>query len=729
MLDRLANTVKIYTADHPPPGGSIPNESIPKKKPYIILNFLVTPDNTSLLALFKEDINALISLGFWIKQPCQINNSNCYITITGNRKVIKALTLCTTKLGLFIDEPTLTCAKQYIKKCEAYIPQKPPSKSKHINNFAIQQYSLPKSFNDTYLMLHKNKKYIYKKNKNGRSISELELFNIMCYRLLLNKRHPKGIGIHGTEGERQGIAVEKIPKLKTIWEYYCEINACNLYILPVLDKTKLAEYKDCYILVANELYYINPYGTEKKVPIKNFKKFQKNLNGINKNKPTIIPLSFQQQYTLITKNGGHVKERKKISKEKIIQSEMVYVWLAAYFEQEVDLHISNYGLDKDGIGIKFDGDRSTWLPLTEKYFSSCYPKDTNIFKVTKKDFINFPHLIDSTPFHWVNKINPCNSDEHFDLDSISTDDQFIKDKYYLSLKRILIPKEAYQEIGKASIRSDKKRNQLTEHKHNKTNEIRNTVLYIADFRKYILDNPKIIDRILDDFEDYNLDFTKEKDCLLRVDLNIIKNNFNDLTCQIKIINQLSFLKATFKDHGITIDKETKEKIITSQFLKEQCDNIKDFDRMHRALLHHAVMTDDIQFFKKLTLPLQYLHKDIVNSAIQYNNPMLVKFIMEHTIKLDLLNYANTHTHATRKFLFWDIKSINKEKGDTARIILSMFDDKTIKLNDKSKAHIFDGNLSNIITKKTYQKYLPPTIQKAINENIKKINTEFFRTRR
>lgn len=223
-----------------------------------------------------------------------------------------------------------------------------------------------------------------------------------------------------------------------------------------------------------------------------------------------------------------------LPQENLLKSEIVKVWVAAYVEEENDLHGGNYGIGPDGFCVKIDDDQSTW-PLTSQY-SEVDPKKGNYgysvapnaaFPVTEGDILDFPKLKDAKPRNW-----PDRSDSGaIQFNDLVKENKFIEDKYYMFLKRILIPNEVYENIG-LTISSDKKRKQFVDHKCNKTNELKTVLLNIKEFQDYVIQNPNVIKQIKFEFSEYNKAYKKSGDLFLRVNLNQIDQNFNDINFEI-----------------------------------------------------------------------------------------------------------------------------------------------------------------------------------------------------
>ena len=138
----------------------------------------------------------------------------------------------------------------------------------------------------------------------------------------------------------------------------------------------------------------------------------------------------------------------------------------------------------------------------------------------------FLYLNDSHPRSWLGKLS-----HKLEINDLRKDKKFISDKYYLFLKRILIPREVYEAAAAATLSKEKKCKEFADHKCNKTEELKKTLLDLREFRTYVLNNPDVIDKIVKEFEEYN---RAEKHLALHVDANVIKANFEKTRKEIVV---------------------------------------------------------------------------------------------------------------------------------------------------------------------------------------------------
>lgn len=240
-----------------------------------------------------------------------------------------------------------------------------------------------------------------------------------------------------------------------------------------------------------------------------------------------------------------------LSAEIILTSKMIKVLVAAYVEEESDMHVGNFGFDLDGCCIKIDDDRSTW-PLTSKYAGYDTEKkydgyETSAalsFGVDRDDIISFPRLQHAHPRSWPN----VDSERGIfrNLASIMNEKEFVYDKYYTFLKRILIPNEVYQAIGDATLSSPTLRKKFVDHKCAKTKTLRKVLMSSHEFKVFIFNNPDIIKKITAEFAQYNDDYYKKHDAYLKVNLKRIEHNFQQLASEINIEIERE-TKITIKD--------------------------------------------------------------------------------------------------------------------------------------------------------------------------------------
>lgn len=427
---------RIFTPVYPHDGEE------PDKKPYIIFELPATYEN-------KDYINekTYSNLGL-----LNINKSNTSmtITITGDRKVSRAIKLFTREKTTYPEvhnQDLLTHLEEYKKECDQIFEEKPikpvPPESK---KFDFSRTRDQVSTRDRILEVqdNKNQRYIFKQYPHSRSITELEAFNAECHCLLLGNRHPTVNPIHDDEGRRKGLISKKI----------------------------------------------------------NFKAFSK-------------------------------FENKPLSKDYLVKSELVKVLMTAIFEGNNDLNISNYGEGEEGYIVSIDDGQATW-ELTSKYegvhpdkglaHTAAHVPPAQAFPITAKDIKEFPYLTHAQPRVWITQPRKLSTDEKIhlfeNLRAASQEQKFINDKFYIALKRILIPDEAYQEIGSDMIRSPHKRKAFVDHKCQKTQDIKNEFLTMPEFKKYLSEHhEKAIEQILSECKENKY---------LQNNLEQIQKNFNEV---------------------------------------------------------------------------------------------------------------------------------------------------------------------------------------------------------
>src|SRR3990167_10700059 len=169
----LPYLTKIYTSHDPCSG----EEITPNKIPYIILTFNPKTNTLEDDCLRVRNLAKLHELDLGTIRIH--HNRQIGITITGNRKVIKAIDILLTKE---LDENTRShlIAYQAAYKVGEKQPMIPPPKSKAYSLFKKKKAHLRHGVNQTFYVIRKEKPdkgYIFKCYPNGRYISELEAFN------------------------------------------------------------------------------------------------------------------------------------------------------------------------------------------------------------------------------------------------------------------------------------------------------------------------------------------------------------------------------------------------------------------------------------------------------------------------------------------------------------------------------------------------------------------------
>ncbi|MCW8452286.1 hypothetical protein [Legionella quinlivanii] len=232
----------------------------------------------------------------------------------------------------------------------------------------------------------------------------------------------------------------------------------------------------------------------------------------------LIPqyLSFHSFYRQNNKTG--------LTTEEFIKLKFPQILVAAYCEEENDLNAENFGFgrnkDDEIISVKIDHGASTYPVIPEKRDYSAQ----NQFIITADDIINFPRLKNASPDSFVHIYPP----KLLDVDKLVHNPEFISQKYYSFLKRILIDDDNYIGIANATINSDTLRKDLIAHKIERTALLKNTLIAIPEFRHYINQNPFVIDQIIREFEDYNDEIRKPEDRFLKIDTQKVYSRFLDI---------------------------------------------------------------------------------------------------------------------------------------------------------------------------------------------------------
>lgn len=236
----------------------------------------------------------------------------------------------------------------------------------------------------------------------------------------------------------------------------------------------------------------------------------------------------------------------------LLKYEVIKVWASALTESEFDLHGGNYGKGPDDYYVKIDDDMASW-ELSAKFHPAhmrAYPKAS--YPLTANDILQLPQLTDAKPYCW-----PDRSDENLVRFSFFIWHKKCQDdKYYMFLKRLLIPNETYAALGEANIRSAPLRQKAIALKQQKTLDLELALLSLPEFKEYVNTHPSAIEDILNELHTYNLDYAKEKYAPLRVDLEKVSTKFKEI--QVAVNRDTPTDISAHRQHNLFKQKTTRK---------------------------------------------------------------------------------------------------------------------------------------------------------------------------
>ncbi|STY29625.1 ankyrin repeat protein [Legionella wadsworthii] len=280
----------------------------------------------------------------------------------------------------------------------------------------------------------------------------------------------------------------------------------------------------------------------------------------------LIPeyLSFYSYYKLNNKKG--------VSTEDFIKLKFPQILVAAYCEEENDLNAENFGFgrNKEGeiISVKIDHGESTYPVLSQQ-------RDIPVkrqFTITTHDIIHFPILKDAVPSIFVHEYPK----KLLDVEELIHNKDFISQKYYSFLKRILIDDQNYMEIATATVNSEALRQELVADKIERTSLLKTTLIAIPEFRQYIIQNPSVIHQIIQEFREFNLEIKKPEDQPLKIDTEKVYSKFLDIAKDCKEMEQHQLDRSNEDKSGLdNITEElSEEALITLQNLPQDLDEME-----------------------------------------------------------------------------------------------------------------------------------------------------------
>lgn len=210
---------EVYT-----PGDSLPQYiEEPEKKPFIIL----TLPRDSLNDYYLDDYFPLFKkLGYR-----EVIGQSLILTVTSKRKVEIVINAILTSPDynhaqneVLIER--LRSIQHELSKIEKSSKLPPRSKdfAKYhpVNVDVTRERNAPKPSHSVKKVRKESKEAveIFKIEESGRRITEIEAFNGIGYRLLLNDRTPKVSSVHDAEGHRVGVLSREIENYRSLHDYY-----------------------------------------------------------------------------------------------------------------------------------------------------------------------------------------------------------------------------------------------------------------------------------------------------------------------------------------------------------------------------------------------------------------------------------------------------------------------------------------------------------------------------
>lgn len=270
--------------------------------------------------------------------------------------------------------------------------------------------------------------------------------------------------------------------------------------------------------------------------------------------------------------------------EQLIISEIGKVWVAGYVDEEEDNNVRNYGFQRKSegnadTGAKIDHGRSS-ISVSGKFIediaedwqkgkirlNQIFPK---YYKEIQDEIRSFPVLKHSSPHAWPDRDNNFGTAIVPGLAELSKRPEFIEQKYYMFLKRILIADSVYQGIGEKSIKENDLREELIQDKIQRTKQLKHALVKMPEFDEYLRKNNNVIEQIKSEFKAID---GKGK---FQIDLAEVEENYK------------SILK-------VTADNFNGKKEQKSPASKSQMNTIDDL--LNKLKKHNPVSSNSISHF-------------------------------------------------------------------------------------------------------------------------------------
>lgn len=214
-----------------------------------------------------------------------------------------------------------------------------------------------------------------------------------------------------------------------------------------------------------------------------------------------------------------VSSRKINLKNKEHVRQLAEIAVVAMFLEEGDLHEENLGFNAREELIKIDHGQSLWS-IAKEFHKGGMGKVID-FSLTADDIRRLPDVRED------HTARVCTLDED-EIAAIANDPVFIEAKFKALLKIALMPDQVCKSICEAFISDNGLKNHIAEHLLERRDHLRNTLISMPEFRKYLLDHPDVINEIKYDYAQFNIEFHKGKHTHRKVDLAEVEHNFKTM---------------------------------------------------------------------------------------------------------------------------------------------------------------------------------------------------------
>lgn len=289
---------------------------------------------------------------------------------------------------------------------------------------------------------------------------------------------------------------------------------------------------------------------------------------------------------------------------QLVEMGLAEILALSYFFEEDDLHKNNIGISTNGtVGkvVRVDFDMSAYSIVSdtklrgprEYAYTSKTPEDA--FKITSRDLNQFPKLIDADPGYYPTKSRFLSAAHGYSaremeaFSKLTFHPQFMERAYQTFMKIILMPDSAFESTVKSFISgkqaaigmfkdesmnefelpdSEKENYQVVFYTHfiKRKEKLKEELIKAQRFRFFWERiSAKSFEKIINDVQKYNASL-KEKHSNLRINIEEMKKNYNDMCDEMKKIsgvpvsdlnilaNDLAVWLGRVENKGMVLDK-------------------------------------------------------------------------------------------------------------------------------------------------------------------------------